>query len=200
MYDLGPEFQNASVDPGTNLLVSGPPLSGGRRLAFETLAHGARHGDGILVVTTRYSGGRVLSDLEALVDLDDVALGIVDCVTERQGREKLDDRRLSYANSPADLTSIGIKFSELVKEFRVRDIEQTRVVLDSLSALLPYANLQSVFKFMHVLTGQVRDADALGVHVVEASAHEDQELQTLEQLLDGTVTVDDDAVTAVNID
>ncbi|PSP48930.1 recombinase RecA, partial [Halobacteriales archaeon QH_3_68_24] len=28
MYDLGPELDDATVTPGTNVLVTGPPLSG----------------------------------------------------------------------------------------------------------------------------------------------------------------------------
>jgi KaiC/GvpD/RAD55 family RecA-like ATPase len=199
MYNLGPAFQNESVDPGTNLFVSGSPLSGVRRLAFETLAHGARADEAVLVITTRYSARRVLSDLDALVDTDDVTLGIVDCVTRRQNRAFDDDRRVKYVTSPGALTRIGIKFSEFIKEFRARGVEQTRVMLDSLSTLLPYVDTQSAFKFVHVLGGQIDDAGALGVHVIEPAAHDEEVQRTLSELFDGRVSVENDAATDIDL-
>jgi len=200
MYDLGPEFRNASVAPGTNLLVSGPPLSGVRRLALAALAHGVDHDEAVLVITTRYSADRVLADLDALFDTDAATLGLVDCVTSRQHRKHTDDRRVKYVTSPADLTGIGIKFSEFVKEFRAREVEGTRVVLDSLSTLLPYAETQPVFKFVHVLAGQITKNDGLGIHVMEPQAHDPQERHTLEELFDNTVTVEDNVVATMNLD
>jgi hypothetical protein len=199
MYDLGPEFGNASVDPGTNLLVSGPPLSGVRRLSLEALAHGGRTDDAVLVITTRYSAQQVLADLETLVDTDNLVLGVVDCVTRRQNRAYEDDRRVKYVTSPAALTRIGIKFSEFIKELRVRDIERTRVVLDSLSTMLPYANTESAFKFVHVLAGQIDDADALGLHVFEPAAHDEEKQRTLAELFDGRVTVTGNAVDEIDL-
>jgi KaiC/GvpD/RAD55 family RecA-like ATPase len=198
MYDLGPEFDDVSVDPGTNLLLSGPPLSGVRRLAFRAAAAGAASGEAVLVITTRYSARRVLADLEAMVDTDDITLGIVDCVTRRQDQAHADDRRVRYVTSPAALTRIGIKFSEFTKEFDAQGVEQTRVLFDSLSTLLPYPDTQSVFKFLGVLSGQIDDVGALGIHVIEPGAHDEETRRTIEELFDGRVTVADDAVTAVD--
>lgn len=198
MYDLGPEFDGVSVDPGTNLLVSGPPLSGVRRLAFEAVTAGADSGDAVLVITTRYSARRVFADLNTLVDTDDITLGVVDCVTRRQDQVYADDSRVQYVTSPAALTRIGIKFSEFVKQFDAEGIDQTRVVFDSLSTLLPYPDTQSVFKFLAVLSGQIEEAGALGIHVIEPAAHDEETLRTLAEVFDGRVTVADNAVTAID--
>ena len=200
MYDLGPEFGNTSVDPGTNLLVSGPPLSGVRRLSLEAAAHGARNGDAVLVITTRYSAQQVLADMETLVDTDNLALGVIDCVTRRQNRAHEGDSRVEYVTSPAALTRIGINFSEFLTEFRDRDIGHTRVVLDSLSTMLPYANRESVFKFVHVLAGQIGKTDALGLHVFEPAAHDEEKRRTLSEVFDGRVTVTDNTVDGVELE
>lgn len=200
MYDLGPEFRNASVEPGTNLLVSGPPLSGVRRLALAALAHGTQHGEAALVITTRYSADRVLADLHALLDLDAATVGVIDCVTGRQHRAHEEDSRVRYVNSPADLTGIGIKFSEFVTEFRAQDVGGTRVVLDSLSTMLPYADTQSTFKFVHILSGQITENGGLGIHVMEPTAHDAEERRTLEELFDSRATVEDNAVVSLDLD
>ena len=194
MYELGPSFENSTVEPGTNILIAGPPLSGKRRLAMEALAHGANNGEGAVIVTTRDSSDRVLADFRSLLDSpDDAHLGIVDCVTQHQGRSANDTETVKHASSPVDMTGIGIKFSEFVEEFYTeRNVRQNRVAIDSLSTLLMYSDLQTVFRFMHVLTSRIEDAEAIGVHVIESTAHDAETMNTLKQLFDGMVTVDED--------
>jgi KaiC/GvpD/RAD55 family RecA-like ATPase len=201
MYDLGPEFEHATVDPGTNVLIAGPPLSGKRRLGLELLAQGAQDGEGSVVVTTRDSADRVLADVRSLfADPDGADLGIVDCVTKHQGRSVQDSQAVKYASSPVDMTGIGIKFSEFVEEFYTeRGLDQNRIMLDSLSTLLMYSDLQTVFRFMHVFTSRIENADALGVHVIESTAHEAEALNTLKQLFDGVIEVDEDRDVSVRL-
>jgi KaiC/GvpD/RAD55 family RecA-like ATPase len=194
MYDLGPELHSESVEPGANILISGPSLSGKRRLAMEALAHGANNGEGAVIITTRDSSDRVLTDFNSLLeDPESAHIGVVDSVTEHQGQSASDSGLVRYASSPLDMTGIGIKFSEFIEEFYTnRSLQQNRVVLDSLSTLLVYSDLQTVFRFMHVLTSRIEDADAVGLHVIEANAHDQESLNTLKQLFDGIVEVDAD--------
>lgn len=201
MYDLGSDFGNETVSAGTNLLVTGPPLTGKRRLAMELLADGTERGEGAVVVTTRDSADRVLADFEAVVtDPESADVGLVDCVTKHQGRSAQDTEVVKYASSPEDMTGIGIKFSEFVESFqRDRGIERTRVMVDSLSTLLMYSNLQTVFRFMHVLTSRIEDADAIGIHVIESTAHDQEALNTLNQLFDGIVEVEQDSSVSLRL-
>jgi KaiC/GvpD/RAD55 family RecA-like ATPase len=193
MYDLGSAFGNATLAPGSNLLVSGPPLSGKRRMALEILAERSDRREGVIIVTTRDSANRVLNDYEALVsDPGSVDIGIVDCVTKHQGRTARDTNIVKYASSPEDMTGIGIKFSEFVEEFQTeRGVENVRVLVDSLSALLMYSDVQTVFRFMHVFTSRIENADAMGLHTMESTAHDDEVLNTLRQLFDHAVSVED---------
>ena len=197
MYELAAEFPETSVDPGTNLLVSGPPLSGKRRLALAILAHGTRRGEGAIVVTTKDNASRILSEYDALLgetDLSTANLGIVDCVSKQHGATELtEDDRIRYASSPVDMTGIGIDISELLNEFYVdRGLRRNRILLYSLSTLLMYSNLQTVFRFLHVFTGRIQSADALGIYVIDSTAHDDQTLNTLKQLFDGIIEVGED--------
>ena len=201
MYELGPEFDDSALDPGTNLLVSGPALSGKRRLAFEALAHGGNNGEGCVIVTTRDSSDRVLTDFTSLLTSpENTHLGIVDCVTKHQGRSADDTDQVKHTSSPMDMTGIGIKFSEFVEEFYTnRGVKRNRVAMDSLSTLLMYSDLQTVFRFMHVLTSRIEDADAIGIHVLESTAHDAETMNTLKQLFDGIVTVDEDQTVSMQL-
>jgi KaiC/GvpD/RAD55 family RecA-like ATPase len=201
MYHLGPEFGNESIKSGANILVSGPPLSGKRQLAMNALGHGANEGEGTVIITTRDSSDRVRSDYRSLLeDPDGANVGIVDCVTNHQGRSASDTELVRYASSPLDMTGIGIKFSEFVEEFyKERNVKKNRVLVDSLSTLLMYSDLQTVFRFMHVLTSRIEDADAIGIHVIESTAHDQEALNTLNQLFDGIVEVEQDSSVSLRL-
>jgi KaiC/GvpD/RAD55 family RecA-like ATPase len=192
MYDLGDVLPDLSFDPGSNVLVSGPPLTGKRRIALEILAAGTADDEGVIVVTTKDSAEKVLSQYGDMVGNEQIPIGIVDCVTEQRGVESVDDPRVKYASSPVDMTGIGIKFSEFLQEFyEPRGIQRNRVLLHSVSTLLMYSNLETVFRFLHVFTGRIQSADALGVHVIDSTAHDDQTINTIKQLYDGLLMVEE---------
>jgi KaiC/GvpD/RAD55 family RecA-like ATPase len=191
MYGLGEVCPGVEVEPGTNLLVAGPPMTGKRDLAFEILAHGSRRGDGTIVVTTKDGGEDVREDLRELLGRDDGGpLGVVDCVSKQQGMNPSQSDDITYASSPKDMTGIGIQLSEFLQKFyKDGGIKRNRILLHSLSTLLMYSNLQTVFRFLHVFTGRVQSADALGVFVIDSTAHDKQTMSTLQQLFDGQIEV-----------
>jgi len=200
MYDLGPDLDE-EVPPGTNVLVSGPPLSGKRSLCLDILASGTERGDGAIIVTTKDGGDRVLKDFAKRTPYEDRPVAVVDCVTRQQGvSDARDDDRIKYTSSPVDMTGIGIKLSEFLQAFyQNRGIERNRVMLHSLSTLLMYADLQTVFRFLHVFTGRIQSVDGLGVFAIDDSAHDAQTMNTLKQLFDGIVTTQEDGPPSVRL-
>jgi KaiC/GvpD/RAD55 family RecA-like ATPase len=193
MYDLGPTF-DVEVEPGTNLLVTGPPLTGKRSLALDILAAGTREHDGAIIVTTKDSGERVLKDFGSRTPYEGRPVAVVDCVSRQQGVSDLrDDDRIKYTSSPVDMTGIGIKLSEFLQAFyQEQGIGRNRIMVHSLSTLLMYSNLQTVFRFLHVFTGRVQSVDGLGLFCIDSSAHDDRTMNTLKQLFDGIVTTAED--------
>jgi KaiC/GvpD/RAD55 family RecA-like ATPase len=191
MYGLGEACPGVEVEPGTNLLVTGPPMTGKRDLALEILAHGSRRGDGSIVVTTKDGGDDVRESLREMLGRDEGGpLGIVDCVSKQQGMNPSPSDDVAYASSPKDMTGIGIQLSEFLEGFyKERGVRRNRILLHSLSTLLMYSNLQTVFRFLHVFTGRVQSADALGVFVIDSTAHDQQTMSTLKQLFDGQIEV-----------
>ncbi len=193
MYDLADVLPDAEIDPGTNVLISGPPLTGKRRIALGILASGADQGDGSVIVTTKDSAGKILEEFAGHVETETADIGVVDCVTKQRGIGTADDDdRVKYASSPVDMTGIGIKLSEFLQEFyESRGRTQNRVLLHSVSTLLMYSNLQTVFRFLHVFTGRIQSADAMGVYVIDSTAHDDQTMNTLKQLFDAVIEVEE---------
>jgi len=195
MYDLDDVLPDAEIGPGTNLLISGPPMTGKRRVAFQILARGTENGEGVIVVSTKDGAEKVFDEYDSFApDIEDAPVGIVDCVTKQQGAGDVEDSaHVKYASSPVDMTGIGIKLSEFLEEFYDgRGVKRNRILLHSISTLLMYSNLQTVFRFLHVFTGRVQSADALGLYVIDSTAHDDQTMNTLKQLFDGVIEVDED--------
>ena len=61
----------------------------------------------------------------------------------------------------------------------------------SVSSLLAHAGLQSVSRFVHMLTGQVIATDDVGVFVVDASMQDDRTVDATERYCDAAVDVRD---------
>ncbi|MFC7203670.1 RAD55 family ATPase [Haloferax namakaokahaiae] len=200
MYKLGAGLDR-EVEAGTNLLISGPPLTGKRSLALDILAEGTEAGEGVIIVTTKDGGERVLKDYAKRVSYDDKPVAIVDCVTRQQGvGDVRDDDRIKYASSPVDMTGIGIKLSEVLQQYyQERGLTQNRVMLHSLSTLLMYADLQTVFRFLHVFTGRIQSVGGLGLFAIDSSAHDDRTMNTIKQLFDGIITTSEDGEPSVRL-
>ena len=203
MYDLRPHL-DVEVKSGTNLLVSGPPLSGKRSAGLDVLAAGADAGEGAIVVSTQDGAKRILDAFDER-GLDGAgggrSIAVIDCITKQMGgNDPLEDDRAAYASSPADLTGIGIHFSEFLQTlYSDRGVERNRVLLHSLSTLLMYADLQTVFRFLHVFTGRIQSVDGLGLYTIDSTAHDDQTLNTVRQLFDGIVTTTEDGEPSIRL-
>ncbi|MCO8268078.1 RAD55 family ATPase [Haloferax prahovense] len=200
MYKLGADL-DVEVEPGTNLLLVGPPLTGKRSLALDILAEGTRNGEGAVIVTTKDGADRILNDFGKRLDYEGKPVAIVDCVTKQQGvGEVRDDDRIRYTSSPVDMTGIGIKLSEILKEYyQDRGLPENRIMLHSLSTLLMYADLQTVFRFLHVFTGRIQSVGGLGLFTIDADAHDDRTMNTIKQLFDGIITTHEDAPPDIRI-
>lgn len=187
MYAVADSLPVTEVRPGTNLLVTGPPMTGKYDLLCDVLADGHRQGDAGLVVTTQHSAERLRENVgDRLPDDAEPQLGIVDCVSQERGMGQEEHALTRYVSSPGDFTGIGMASSKLLEQFATQGY-QTRVALDSISQLLMYADVKTVFRFLHILTGRISAADALGFGTMDADAHDEQTVNTIRQLFDGLV-------------
>lgn len=189
MFQVADSLPAEELQPGSYLLA-GPAMSGKYELLLDFITEGVEQGDAILFVTTNESAGPILDDIETRVGTLPDQLRIVDCVAERQGTEgRYPPERVEYVSSPADLTGIGIGVSEQLRRFAESGAERTRICFYSLSTLLMYAELETVFRFLHVLSGRVDSIGALGLFALDPTTHDDSTVNTLKQLFDGLIEV-----------
>jgi len=199
MYEV--EALGAEIEPGSNVLLTGPALSGKRELALDVLAEGTRGGEGAIMVTTKDSADRLLKQFAKREPYEGRPVAVVDTVTRQQGvNDVRDSDRIKYTSSPVDMTGIGIKLSSFLEAFyKDRGIRKNRVMVHSLSTLLMYSDLQTVFRFLHVFTGRIQSVDGLGLYCIDSTAHDDQTMNTLKQLFDGIIETTEDGEPTVRL-
>jgi len=187
MYTAGDSLPIENL-PSGSILVSGPAMSGKYELLLEFIAEGDRLGDGGLFVTTSKSAESILSDFEARTGGGLARLRLVDCVSEQQSlEEQFPEDRVEHVNSPGDMTGVGIGVSEQLRRFVEGETEHVRAAFHSLSTLLMYAEVETVFRFLHVLTGRLDGVNAVGLFTIDPTTHDEQTVNTLKQLFDGAI-------------
>lgn len=198
-YTLGGLPGEMDVPPGTNVLVAGPPLAGKRQLGRQILQRGMADGEGAIVISTQDTAERVRELFGTSVSGDDL-FGIVDRVTEHVGQSPPETDLVRYAASPTDMTGIGIEFAEFIEYFHCEHgVQRNRLLLNSITTLLQYTSLQTVFRFLHALTTRVAEVDAVGVAVIESTVHDSETMSTVRELFDGVVETNLDGSLTVDL-
>lgn len=187
---MGSEVVNsevlAEVPADAAILIAGPPMTGKYELLLRLIQ---LHADRVIFISTKNGYERVREDFRSAVGpVDESRMGIVDCVSYHQ---PVDLDQLSgpvkLAESPENLTRIGVKFTELFDEFLDAEPGTIAVGIHSVSQLLMHSEVKQVYQFLQVLVGQIRNAGHLVVAVVDASATDDETLATLQQHFDGLI-------------
>lgn len=89
-------------------------------------------------------------------------------------------------SSPGDLTGIGIELGNFFEEW-ADDGNELLLCFHTLTTFLQYADLRSVYRFVHVLTGRVRSAGGRAHYHLDPTAHDERTVNTLLALFDAVV-------------
>ncbi|MFB6117999.1 MAG: DICT sensory domain-containing protein [Halosegnis sp.] len=178
-----------SLSPDRRLLVVAPAMLGTRRLTDRYLVGGLERGATCVLVTTDTAADRATERLAAATETDDAIsrLGVVDATG--QSPDSAADDNVESVGSPADLTGIGIAFQRLFERLGA-GTGTPRVVVDSLSTLIVYSDVERVYRFTNTLTNLLDQVDAGGRFLMQPDAgsnHVDQ----LEALFEGRIDVRD---------
>jgi len=179
------------VEPGTNLLVTGPVLNGARELGLRLLRSADADG-GTVLISTDSGATAILEDFEGYGGvLDRKRVRVVDCAQEG---DNVPEDSVSAVSTPADLTGIGIEYSGHYESTYASGYTRVRTGIITLTPLLVYSeDVRTVYRFLNTITGRIGTADGLGVCVLDPNAHEEQVVESVAQFFDGRVDVRADA-------
>ncbi len=180
------------IKKGSNIMLIGPPMCGKEIVLNSIMYYGAaKNENAVITVTTRESATHILEWFkEQKLTLPLSRIGIIDCVTKTLGGASVENENIKIASSPVDLTGIGVKISQFFEEyFMKKNIRKTQLHINSLSTILMYSNIQTVFRFLHVFTGRIKAAGSLGIYMIESGMHDEQAISILKQLFDGMIEI-----------
>lgn len=106
-------------------------------------------------------------------------------------RQPIAPLQIETISDPGDLTGLGIAVSTFLSEW-IESNNQIVACFHSLTPLLQYAELQRVFRFLHVLIGRFETMGVVAHFHLDPSAHDQQTISTLTQLFDAVVELDED--------
>ena len=181
--------RTVEIPAGTNLLVvASEPV--GREWVLDGLATGVHEDEHVLLITADDPAGSVVTDLRqrAGQEADSVTdhLQVIDCQTDEFDTEATSQD----VNTPRNLTDIGISFKDALDEFEAADAERIRFGLLSLSILLSYIDQETCYRFCQTLTRALEQEGAVGQFLLNANAHDDETVRTLQRAFDGTVEIE----------
>ena len=194
-YTLGiKELDTAigGIRNGLNIMLVGPPMSQKEIILYNIMFHGVViNENAVIMVTTHEPATQILewfSENKIVLPLS--RIGIIDCITKSVEVATFETENIKFSSSPVDLTGIGIRISQFFEDFLLKKkIPKIQLHINSLSTILMYSNIQTVFRFMHVFTGRIKASGALGIFVMDSCMHDDHTIATLKQLFDGIIEI-----------
>lgn len=177
MYAVDSVLPTATLPPGTNVLVTGTDPAACTEVTDRLLTAGLADGEPAVVASTGETPTAVRERIE--VDEYDAPIAVV---SSARDQDRSADDLTRCVSSPTDFRSLGMACSELLD--RVASDGDVRVSIDSVSDLLSVADVNTVFRFLQVLTGRIASAGGFGVATLRTDRHDERTCNTIGQLFD----------------
>jgi KaiC/GvpD/RAD55 family RecA-like ATPase len=113
----------------------------------------------------------------------------IDCYTSTLGRETpQSSEKVTVVPGPSALNDISLALNEAM---RLAQGKRMRLVFDTLSTFVLYNPRDSIKKFLSVIEGRLRSANATVLYLVDEGVHDKQLLSLIEHGMDGIFTITD---------
>ena len=174
----------------TNLSVYGPAYVGKEVLVNIFMAEGLKKGLPVLWVLTDKGPADIREEMAfVLPDYEErEKLGLVkyiDAYSKSMGAEA-SDPNTTYIDDPTDHGAILKATDAIAAEWKKKH-QSYRLAFRSVSTLIAYLDPTTTFKFLQPFVGRRKRDKAVAMYVIEKGMHEEQEIQMLGSLMDGSI-------------
>ncbi len=174
----------------SNVSIYGPASVGKEVLVNLFMAEGLKKGLPVLWILTDKSPADIRAEMAfVLQDYEErEKLGLVkyiDAYSKSMGAEANDPYTV-YIDDPTDHSAI-LKAADSVAAEWKKKYEGYRLGFRSVSTLIAYLDPTTTFKFLQPFVGRRKRDKAVSLFVIEKGMHEEQEIQMLGSLMDGTI-------------
>src|SRR5213594_2392742 len=175
---------------GTNASVYGPAYVGKEVLVNLFMAEGLKKGSPILWVLTDKGPADVRDEMAFVLPgyEEYEKLGLVryiDAYSKSMGAEAT-DKNTTYIDEATDHQSILKAVESTATEWK-KKYPTYRLGFRSVSTLIAYLDPTTTFKFLQPFVGRRKRDKAVAFYVIEKGMHEEQEIQMLGSLMDGSI-------------
>jgi len=201
LYTFGVDFLDRefkSIPLGSNIVITGPPMVGKSVLARRVFYKALVENGGGIYITTKDTAPQ-LNDWFRLNDMSltpyETKVGIIDCISKSLDFS-IGERASNVieVSSAVDLNGISIALNRFLTKFiKQLQLKKTVVVVESLSNLLMFSNLQAVYRFLYVFAGRVRAAGCAGMYILDSGLHTPETLATVRQVSQGVIEMNSDS-------
>jgi KaiC/GvpD/RAD55 family RecA-like ATPase len=175
---------------GSNVSVYGPAYVGKDVLVNIFMAEGLKKGLPVLWVLTDKGPADIREEMAfVLPDYEErEKLGLVryiDAYSKSMGADA-SDPNTTYIDDPTDHGAI-LKATDAIAAEWKKKYQSYRLAFRSVSTLIAYLDPTTTFKFLQPFVGRRKRDKSVAFYVIEKGMHEEQEIQMLGSLMDGSV-------------
>ncbi len=185
--DLDIILEGGYPNPG-NVLVVGPSGNEKAALAYH-FAAAAGPKEIVYIITADASPESIKEKAGSLgLDLKGENIFFIDCYSQTLGEKKdaVPSEKVTIVSGPGALNDVSISLSEAMKASTGKKM---RVIFFSLSTFVLYNPKESITKFLQVIEGRMKNADATTLYLVEEGVHDKQLLSLLEHGMDEKIII-----------
>jgi len=175
---------------GSNVSVYGPAYVGKEVIVSAFMAEGLKKGLPIIWVITDKTPSDIREEMKFILPgyEEYEKMGIVkyvDAYSRSMGSDEQDPNTV-YINDATDHESILKTVDDIAKEYK-KKYEYYRLAFRSISTLIAYLDPTTTFKFLQPFAGRRKRDKAISFYVIEKGMHEEQEIQMLGSVMDGSL-------------
>ncbi len=174
----------------SNLSVYGPAYVGKEVLVNLFMAEGLKKGLPVLWILTDKSPADIRDEMAFVLPEYEAFEGkglvrYIDAYSKSMGAEA-SDANTTYIDDPTDHGAILKATDSIAVEWR-KKYQSYRLAFRNVSTLIAYLDPTTTFKFLQPFVGRRKRDKAVSMYVIEKGMHEEQEIQMLGSLMDGSL-------------
>lgn len=188
-YSQIDDATEGGFEVGSSIIIYGPPLSGKSQFITNFAVNAILKNEKVIYVTTNETYQQIQSKIQKAaveIGVPNENLIIIDCYSALLSsiRDSILPPNVSFTAGPADLNDLSIALRQVFQ--KISGTQATiKFILDSISTFFLYNSRITLGRFLHVVTGWLRQIGIISIFAVEEGMQDEASVNTIKQFSDG---------------